>query len=63
MPVDLKAWIKPAAYISLASLSCILFTAYTPPLLSPASAAVFPFFGGLPYERAAYWIRFALSFV
>jgi len=60
---EARAWIKPAAYLSLASISCFLFTALTPPLLDPELAAALPFLGGLPFEDAAYWLRFALSFL
>jgi membrane protease YdiL (CAAX protease family) len=58
---DLRPWIRPAAYLALASISCFLFTAYTPPLLDPALAARIPLIGGLPGDLPAYWLRFALS--
>ena len=42
-----KQWIKCALYIALASVSCLLFSAFTPPLLTPAAAARFPVIGAL----------------
>ncbi len=60
---DLRPWAKPAAYLSLASISCFLFTAYVPPLLDPALAARIPLIGSLQGEAAGYWMRFALSFL
>jgi membrane protease YdiL (CAAX protease family) len=60
---SLKPWIKPASYISLASVSCLLFSALTPPLLTPEAAARIPLIGGLPGDLPGYWARFALSFL
>jgi len=63
----LRPWIKPAAYIGLASVSCFLFTAWTPPLLSLDAASRAPLvgslIGSLPRGQEAYWLRFALSFL
>jgi membrane protease YdiL (CAAX protease family) len=59
---DPRPWLKPAAYISLASISCFLFTAFTPPVLSPTALSALPFFGSIPGDGGAYWLRFALSF-
>jgi membrane protease YdiL (CAAX protease family) len=60
---ELRPWVRPAAYISLASVSCFLFTAFTPPLLDPALAARIPLVGRLPGDLPGYWTRFALSFL
>lgn len=57
-----KAWLKPAAYLGLASLSCLFFTAFTPPLLSAEAAARLPMVGALPGDLPGYWARFILSF-
>ena len=57
-----KPWIKGVSYIALASFSCLLFSAYTPPLLSPAMADRLPLIGGLPEGMRGYWARFALSY-
>jgi len=62
IPTQARPWIKPAAYISLATISCFLFTAFVPPLLDPAMAARIPVLGGLPGDLPGYWIRFVLSF-
>jgi len=63
----LRPWIKPAAYIGLASVSCFLFTAWTPPLLDLDAALRAPIVGSLisslPRGQEAYWLRFALSFL
>jgi membrane protease YdiL (CAAX protease family) len=59
----LRPWIRPAAYIGLASVSCFLFTAWTPPLLESAAAARVPLLGSLPGDLPGYWIRFSLSFL
>jgi len=60
---DSRPWLRPAAYLSLASISCFLFTAFTPPLLDPAIAARMPLIGGLPGDLPGYWTRFALAFL
>jgi membrane protease YdiL (CAAX protease family) len=59
----IKPWIKPGAYIALASLSCLLYSAFTPPLLSPEAAARLPLIGSLPGDLPGYWARFILSFL
>lgn len=58
-----KQWIKCALYIALASVSCLLFSAFTPPLLTPAAAAGFPIIGALDAASQGYWARFSLSFL
>lgn len=60
---DFRPWLRPAAYLSLASISCFLFTAFTPPLLDPEIAARMPLIGGLPGDLPGYWTRFALAFL
>jgi uncharacterized protein len=59
----LKPWIKSAAYIGLATFSCLLYSAFTPPLLSPEAAAGLPLIGSLPGDLPGYWARFILSFL
>jgi membrane protease YdiL (CAAX protease family) len=59
----IKPWVKSASYLGLASLSCLLYSAFTPPLLAPAAAARLPLIGGLPGDLPGYWARFALSFL
>jgi membrane protease YdiL (CAAX protease family) len=59
----IRPWIKPAAYIALASLSCLLYSAFTPPLLSPEAASRIPLIGSLPGDLPGYWARFILSFL
>jgi membrane protease YdiL (CAAX protease family) len=54
---------KGAAYLALASLSCLLFSAFTPPLLTPEAASRLPLIGGLPGDLPGYWARFSLSFL
>jgi hypothetical protein len=63
MFLRIKPWIKPASYIALASFSCLLYSSFTPPLLSPEAAARLPFVGGMPGDLPGYWARFALSFL
>jgi membrane protease YdiL (CAAX protease family) len=60
---SMKPWIKPGAYIALASFSCLLYSAFTPPLLSPEAAARIPLIGSLPGDLPGYWARFILSFL
>lgn len=55
------AWIKPAAYIAAASISCLLYTAFTPPLLTAEMAKEIPFIGALPGDLPGYAARFILS--
>jgi membrane protease YdiL (CAAX protease family) len=55
------AWIKPAAYIAAASISCLLYTAFTPPLLTPEMAGKLPLIGALPGDLPGYSARFFLS--
>lgn len=57
-----KGWLKPAAYLGLASLSCLLFTAFSPPILSAETAARLPLIGSLGGDLPGYWARFVLSF-
>jgi membrane protease YdiL (CAAX protease family) len=59
----IKPWIKPAAYIALASFSCLLYSAFTPPLLTPEAASRLPLVGTLPGDLPGYWVRFILSFL
>lgn len=61
--IRIKPWLRPAAYIATATLSCFLFTEFVPPLLDPALAARLPVVGGLPGDLPGYWTRFALSFL
>jgi hypothetical protein len=58
-----RPWLKPAAYLGLASFSCLLYTSFTPPILTPQAAARLPLVGSLPGDLPGYWARFALSFV
>ena len=60
---SIKPWIKAGAYLGLAALSCILFSAFTPPLLSREAASRLPLIGGLPGDLSGYWARFLLSFL
>jgi hypothetical protein len=59
----INPWIKPAAYIALASFSCLLYSAFTPPLLAPEAASRLPLVGSLPGDLPGYWVRFILSFL
>lgn len=63
MVLHLKSWIKPAAYLALASASCFLYSALSPPLLTREAAAALPLIGRLPGDLPGYWARFALSFL
>ncbi len=63
MTSRIKPWLKAAAYIALASFSCLLFSAFTTPLLSPEAAAALPLIGSLPGDLSGYWARFILSFL
>jgi membrane protease YdiL (CAAX protease family) len=56
-------WVKPVAYIALASFSCLLYSAFTPPLLSSEAASRLPLVGSLPGDLPGYWTRFILSFL
>jgi membrane protease YdiL (CAAX protease family) len=58
-----KPWIKGASYLGIASFSCLLYSAFTPPLLTPEAASRLPLIGGLPRDLRVYWARFALSFL
>jgi hypothetical protein len=58
-----RPWIKPAAYLSLASFSCLLYSAFTPPLLKAEAASRLPLVGSLPGDLPGYWVRFILSFL
>ena len=58
-----RPWAKPAAYIALASFSCLLYSAFTPPLLSSEAASRLPLVGSLPGDLPGYWTRFILSFL
>jgi membrane protease YdiL (CAAX protease family) len=60
---DLKPLGKGAAYIVLASFSCLLFSAFVPPLLTPEAASRIPLIGSLSGDLPGYWARFALSFL
>ena len=60
---EIKSLSKGAAYIVLASLSCLLFSTFTPPLLTPQAASRIPLLGALPGDLPGYWARFALSFL
>jgi hypothetical protein len=62
-----RPWIKSAAYIALASFSCLLYSAFTPPLLTREAATTLPLLGplvgSLPGDLPGYWTRFILSFL
>lgn len=60
---SIRPWLKGASYLALASLSCLLYSAYTPPLLTPSAAASIPLLGALPGDLPGYWARFTLSFL
>jgi hypothetical protein len=60
---SLRPWLKPAAYLGLASFSCLLYTRFAPPILTPQAAARLPLIGSLPGDLPGYWARFVLSFV
>jgi membrane protease YdiL (CAAX protease family) len=60
---EYKPFLIGAAYIVLASFSCLLFSAFTPPLLTIEAASRIPLIGGLPGDLPGYWARFALSFL
>ncbi len=62
MRSSIREWLKPASYLGLAALSCLSFTAFTPPLLSAEAAARLPLIGSLPGDLPGYWARFILSF-
>jgi membrane protease YdiL (CAAX protease family) len=57
------SWLKGVAYLGLASFSCVFFTAFSPPLLTPEAASSLPLIGSLSGDLPGYWMRFALSFV
>jgi CAAX amino terminal protease family. len=63
MTIGIKSWVKGAAYICLASFSCLLYSAFTPPGLTSAAAAGIPIIGSLPGDLPGYWARFCLSFL
>jgi membrane protease YdiL (CAAX protease family) len=65
MNSGLRPWVKGGVYISLASFSCLLYSAFTPPLLAnPASLPVLgPLVGSLGGDLPGYWTRFILAFV
>lgn len=56
-------WLKSTAYLGLASFSCVLFTAFSPPILTAEAASSLPLIGSLPGDLPGYWMRFALSFI
>lgn len=56
----LRSYYKPAILLSLAALSCALFTGLTPPSFDPAGFAPLAT-GGIPAARVDYWWRFGLS--
>ena len=56
-----RAWMKPAVYMAAASISCLLYTAFTPPLLTPEMASRLPLIGALPGDLPGYSARFLLS--
>jgi membrane protease YdiL (CAAX protease family) len=56
-------WAKGTCYITLASVSCLLYSAFTPPLLKSEAASALPLIGSLPGDLPGYWARFALSFL
>jgi membrane protease YdiL (CAAX protease family) len=58
-----RPWIKGAAYIGLASLSCLLYSAFPPPLLPSEAVASLPILGALPGDLPGYWTRFILAFL
>jgi hypothetical protein len=58
-----RPWIKGGAYLGLASFSCLLYTAFTPPLLTREAAASLPLVGGLGGDLPGYWTRFILAFI
>ena len=60
---EYKPLLKGASYLALASFSCLLYSAFTPPLLTNEKAARLPFVGGLSGDLPGYWTRFALSFL
>ncbi len=51
---------KPVAMLCLGALSCVLFTALTPPVFDPAALGIFAQ-RGIPATNIAYWWRFGLS--
>jgi membrane protease YdiL (CAAX protease family) len=57
------SWLKGAAYLGLASFSCVFFTAFSPPILTAETASQLPLIGSLPGDLPGYWMRFALSFI
>jgi membrane protease YdiL (CAAX protease family) len=59
---SIRQWLKPAAYLGLASFSCLLYTRFTPPILTPQAASRLPLIGALPGDLPGYWARFILSF-
>jgi hypothetical protein len=58
-----RPWTKSAAYILLAAFSCLLYSAFTPPLLTREAAAALPAIGSLSGDLPGYWARFILSFL
>jgi membrane protease YdiL (CAAX protease family) len=58
-----RPWVKPAAYLALASFSCLFYSAFTPPLLTAGAASRLPLVGSLPGDLPGYWARFILSFL
>jgi membrane protease YdiL (CAAX protease family) len=59
----IRPFAKGASYIALASFSCLLYSALTPPLLTSSAAARLPFVGALPGDLPSYWARFGLAFL
>jgi hypothetical protein len=59
---SIRPWLKPASYLGLASFSCLLYTRFTPPILTPEAAAALPLIGTLSGDLPGYWARFVLSF-
>jgi membrane protease YdiL (CAAX protease family) len=47
--------------LTLASFSCLLYSVFTPPLLTPEAASRLPLLGSLPGDLPGYWVRFILS--
>jgi CAAX amino terminal protease family. len=60
---DQRPFLAGAAIIVLASFSCLLYSAYTPPELTPEAASRIPLLGSLPGDLPGYWARFSLSFL
>ena len=60
---NIRSFIRPAAVVTVASISLITYSLLTPPLLEQQVFSRIPFFSGFPEDFGIYLFRFFLSFV